>query len=55
MTKLRPSQRLPEAKKITKESLAANPLLRSLARERSKQIRELQKEAAAETLFPTSS
>lgn len=40
MTKLRPAQTRPEAKKITRETLRENPLLRSLIRERLKEARE---------------
>jgi hypothetical protein len=44
MTKLRPSQKLPPAKKITREVLRENPFLAALIRQRAKQIRELKKD-----------
>lgn len=43
MPKLRPQQKLPPAKKITRETLRANPLLATLARQRARQIRDLRK------------
>lgn len=47
MTKLRPAQQLPPAKKITRETLAANPLLAMLVRQRAKEISLLKKAAKA--------
>ena len=41
MSKLRPAQKRSKAKKITKEELRKNPLLRQLIRERAKEVREV--------------
>ena len=41
MPELRPAQERPKAKKITKEELRKNPLLRKLIRERAKEVREV--------------
>ena len=43
MTKRRPEQQRPPAKKLTREVMRENPLLAALARQRLKEIRELRR------------